>query len=319
MRPELRMLPLDGEALPVNGLANNSVIHLRRGESSKTELVTQGRLGAPLCILLERGGKSLVRIPDGYLGWVNTPEIVSLTAEGLEEYRMADKLVFKAQTGFSYSRADEDARPVSDLIAGNILVNEGREGGFYKVVYPDGRKAYVKAEEAMPASEFFHQEPTSTGLLETALRFHGIPYLWGGSSAKAIDCSGLSAVVFFLNGILLPRDADLQALCGREISTEWSAEGLEAGDLLFFGRKATADKPERATHVAIYIGGGEFIHSSGYRERVSINHMDSTQAHFIPGYPEIFVRATRIVGEEGGAFGPIVENEMYKTIVKNRE
>ena len=57
-------------------------------------------------------------------------------------------------------------------------------------------------------------------------------------------------------------------------------------------------KQENVTHVAMYIGEGEFIHSAGYRDRVSINSMDSTRENYIERYPEIFVRSVRILGEE---------------------
>jgi cell wall-associated NlpC family hydrolase len=155
--------------------------------------------------------------------------------------------------------------------------------------------------------------------VNTSLKFHGIPYLWGGTSSKNIDCSGLICNVYFMNGMLLPRDADMQALIGRELSTEFEYDMLEPGDLLFFGRKATEDREENVTHVALYIGGGEYIHSAGYRERVSINSMDSSQEHFIERYPEIFVRSVRILGEDFVGFNPINQNAFYKEIISQEQ
>jgi hypothetical protein len=111
----------------------------------------------------------------------------------------------------------------------------------------------------------------------------------------------------------------MQALIGRELTTEFVSDGLEAGDLLFFGRKASEGKPERVTHVAMYIGEGNYIHSAGYRERVSINSMDSTQENYIESYPHIFVRSVRIIGEEFEGFGPIPENDFYKEIISPQE
>ena len=153
----------------------------------------------------------------------------------------------------------------------------------------------------------------------SVLEFNGIPYLWGGSSSKAIDCSGLTSNVFFMNGTLLPRDADQQALCGKEISTEYDYENLMPGDLLFFGRKASQEQPESVSHVAIYLNDSEFIHAAGFRDRVSLNSMDSTRENFIPDYPEIFVRSVRILGEELNGFEPITENIFYKEIINTTE
>ncbi len=94
---------------------------------------------------------------------------------------------------------------------------------FYETEYPDGRLAWVKKAEVIPAAEVFHKKPFKEELVQTALAFHGIPYLWGGASSKNLDCSGFVSNVFFMNGIQMPRDADMQALCGREITTEFEA------------------------------------------------------------------------------------------------
>jgi cell wall-associated NlpC family hydrolase len=67
----------------------------------------------------------------------------------------------------------------------------------------------------------------------------------------------------------------------------------------------------------MYIGDGEFIHSAGYRERVSINSMDSTRDNFIESYPDIFVRAVRILGEEYDGFRPVSENAFYQEIIND--
>jgi len=277
--------------------------------------VTQALLGTPVRILKTEGGKSLVQVPDGYLGWINTKEVHPVDQEELAAYRGADKLIFIAQYGTAYSEPDENSLPVTDLVIGNILCKVDERPGYTRVKYPDGRLGWVKSTDLVPAEEIFYKETLKENLVQTALKYHGIPYLWGGTSSKTIDCSGLISNVYFMNGMQLPRDADMQALIGRELSTDYVWDGLEAGDLLFFGRKASEEGPERVIHVAMYMGDGEFIHSAGYRERVSINSMDSTKENYIESYPDIFVRSVRIIGEEYEGFGPIPENSFYKEII----
>lgn len=342
------LLPEEDPGRLVNALVNNSVAHLRRAPSSKTELVSQALLGAPLRILKEERGMYFIQLADGYLGWVNVNEVHFMEPGELSAYRDRDKVIYASQYGFAYTQADENSLPVADLVIGCLLPIVSEEGAFYETSYPDGRKAWVKKSEVFPAERIFLAESylneiagefagalageTSGGtagkttteiaaelageaVVETAMAYHGIPYLWGGASSKNLDCSGFVSNVFFMNGIQMPRDADQQAFCGRELSTEYSPEGLQKGDLLFFGKKATAGEPERVSHVAIYIGEGEFIHAAGYRDRVGINSMDSTRANYIDSYPEIFVRASRILGEKGKGFGPIVANPYYKEII----
>ena len=315
----LNLLPGNGEDQLVHALVNNSVIHLRREPSSTKELVTQALLGTPVRILKTEGGKSLVQVPDGYLGWINTAEVFLLDRDGLAAYREAEKLIFAAQYGMAYSEPDVQSMPVTDLVLGNLVTKVSEQKGFTQVGYPDGRLGWVPSKELVPAEEIFNKSTRAENLVQTALKFHGIPYLWGGTSSKTIDCSGLVCNIYFMNGMQLPRDADMQALIGRELSTEFSPDLLEPGDLLFFGRKATEDSEENVTHVAMYIGGGEYIHSAGYRERVSINSMDSSREDFIERYPEIFVRSVRILGEAYEGFGPIPQNLFYKEIIAHAE
>lgn len=338
------LLPEEDPGRIVNALVNNSVAHLRKAPSSKTELVSQALLGAPVRILKEEKGMYFIQLADGYLGWLNVNEVHFMEPGELSVFRDSEKVIYASQYGFAYSQPDENSLPVADLVIGSLLPIVSEQGSFYETSYPDGRMAWVKKSEVLAAERIFLAENylkdiagefagalagettgetaaeiaaelTGEAIVETAMAFHGIPYLWGGASAKNLDCSGFVSNVFFMNGIQMPRDADQQSLCGRELTTEYSPEGLLAGDLLFFGRKATDLEPERVSHVAIYMGEGEFIHAAGYRDRVGINSMDSTRANYIDSYPEIFVRASRILGEKGKGFGPIVANPYYKEII----
>ncbi len=78
-------------------------------------------------------------------------------------------------------------------------------------------------------------------------------YLWGGTVAPNYDCSGLMQAAFTSVGIWLPRDAYQQEAFGKPVKIE----EIQIGDLIFFGDRT------KATHVGIYIGNGEYIHSSG--------------------------------------------------------
>ncbi|HEY9624222.1 MAG TPA: C40 family peptidase [Crinalium sp.] len=78
-------------------------------------------------------------------------------------------------------------------------------------------------------------------------------YLWGGTVGPNYDCSGLTQTAFASVGIWLPRDSYQQEAFVQPVALD----ALQPGDLLFFG------KPERCSHVAIYIGDGHYIHSSG--------------------------------------------------------
>jgi hypothetical protein len=100
------------------------------------------------------------------------------------------------------------------------------------------------------------RENLQDGLVQTARRFIGTPYRWGGESARSgFDCSGLTMTVYRLNGLELPRNSRAQFRTGRPVSRD----ALQRGDLVFFatGRRG------RVSHVGLYSGHGKFIHAPG--------------------------------------------------------
>ena len=84
--------------------------------------------------------------------------------------------------------------------------------------------------------------------VETALAYHGIPYVWGGATPSGFDCSGLTMYVYAQHGVILPHHAADQYLMGTPVA----ANNLMPGDLVFFGRSSIY-------HVGMYIGGGYFV------------------------------------------------------------
>jgi gamma-D-glutamyl-L-lysine dipeptidyl-peptidase len=91
--------------------------------------------------------------------------------------------------------------------------------------------------------------------IELAKRFLGITYTWGGRSSFGYDCSGFTQMLVRSRGIIMPRDADLQAAWSGVVPVE--RKHLKPGDLLFFGKA-----PDHITHTGMYIGKGHFIHDT---------------------------------------------------------
>ena len=313
---KIKLLPLDGNKQLVTGLINNSVANLRSNPRHSAEIATQALLGTPVRVLKRENDWYLIQTPKKYLAWVDAPALVKINSAELSNYKKSKKVIFNKQYGFSYSEPNDKSLPVSDLVIGCILPVVSSINDFFKVQYPDKRMAWVKKDEVSDAEVVFNKHLDGKKLVSTAEKFMGIPYLWGGSSSKGIDCSGFSSIIYFMNGTVLQRDASQQTRYGKEITTNYDYEDLQKGDLLFFGRKASDSLTERVTHVAIYIGDSEFIHASG---KVRINSIDSARNNFIPEYVPRFVRAVRVLGEtDKDGFQQITENDFYKEIINNQ-
>jgi cell wall-associated NlpC family hydrolase len=96
---------------------------------------------------------------------------------------------------------------------------------------------------------------TAARVLQTADRYVGVPYVWGGNTPDGFDCSGFTKYVFAKQGIILPRTSREQARAGQGIELDFGA--FAPGDLLLF-----AEPGEAISHVAIYVGDGQIIHAS---------------------------------------------------------
>ncbi|MGM9774195.1 MAG: NlpC/P60 family protein [Candidatus Egerieousia sp.] len=187
-----------------------------------------------------------------------------------------------------------------------------------KVSTADGRTGYMLKSDIQDFNEWLKgAQPTADNVIESAKLWTGSPYTWGGTSYKGVDCSGLAKSAYFLNGYVLRRDASQQCLTGDPVDIDKFVAGeltlenlsnLKKGDLIFFGRKATPERKERITHVALYMGDGMIIHSS---DIVRINSL-------IPGTPNFYggakntVRASRIIGTADQGKGVVSVAKIFK-------
>jgi len=269
------------------GLANLSVCNNRAAPQNAAEMMTQMLLGTPVEVLKKQGGFYLVKTPDGYLSWTDGTAVSLMNKAGFESWKKAKRIIYLADYGHAFSKASDKSLRVSDLVRGNILEIKGEEGAFYHVLFPDKRLGYVSKKEAGLFDKWqARANPKAEAILATAKTLLGVPYLWGGTSVKGVDCSGFTKTSYFLNGIIIPRDASQQALVGENIdvldndstSIDKCLNNLQAGDLLFFAAaKLRGATNGRVTHTAIYMGNGEFIQSAGM---VRINSLNPSAPNF---------------------------------------
>lgn len=264
---EIRPLSADS----AYGVVHISVCNLREEGNFTSGMTTQALLGMPVKVR-QYAGWYEIQTPDDYTGWVHRMVITPMSKEKYDMWNRAEKVVVTSHCGFAYEKPNEHSQVVSDVVAGNRLKWEGSKGRFYKVSYPDGRRAYLPKSISRRESEWRNSlKQDAESIIQTACSMIGIPYLWAGTSSKGVDCSGLVRTVLFMHDIIIPRDASQQALVGKRIRIDQEFTNVQRGDLVFFGRQATNDRKESVSHVGIYLGNKKFIHALG---DVHINSFD---------------------------------------------
>lgn len=290
----IRVLPDDIIGEKKRGIVTISVANIRSKPQESAELASQALLGMEVLILDKERGWLLVQTPDHYIGWTDELGIVRMTEEEFRTYQQKEKYVYSEGYGFAYSEPTTKSLPVSDVTWGNVFEGAGiQKKGFRQIRYPDGRLAWVQSQFLTNHSGWKPAEKADAVALEKqAKQMMGIPYLWGGTSWKGVDCSGFTRMIYLSQGILLPRDASQQVVEGQLIATSTKElSKLEKGDLLFFGR-VTPEGQEKVTHVGMWLGDNQFIHSSGF---VRIASMDARSPLYDAFNYNRFLRAKRIL------------------------
>lgn len=265
----------DPAAAPHRATAHRSLAHVRAEPRHAAELVTQMILGEEALVLNAREPWLQVRLADGYSGWVHQGSVVCSAVDDPEAFARSlngpppgdpGAWIVVARGAVLREGPDPGSPQAADLVQGARLRIEDPGRGPLGAILPDGTTGWLDREAALPASRLAERfPPTGEALVEHAAGFLGLPYLWGGTSEKGFDCSGLVQRIYGLHGIRLPRDADPQSRTGRAVDPGGEWRGVRPGDLAFF-----AEPPgDRVTHVGIMAGAGRMIHASTSRNGVA--------------------------------------------------
>lgn len=241
-------------------LARVSVACVREKPGHAAELGTQLIMGTPVKLIGREGGWWKVEAPDGYVGYVIDNSLTPLSDASMERWKNSHRgVVVSGDQAYVYDNCGSSPMGrVTDVVNGSILTVGGSlNGDFVEVELPDGRKGVI-ASSAIADLEQWASEPCDMdSLVAFACRHMGVPYLWGGTSSKSMDCSGLTKIAYLSQGVILPRNASQQAVIGKPVA---SINQMQPGDLLCFGNRRSG----KVNHVGIYIGNGRFVHSSGF-------------------------------------------------------
>lgn len=305
----IRILPDEVIGTQKWGIVYNSVADVRKEPTFRSEMVTQVLMGMPLKILDKKGEWYAIQTPEGYIGWISGA-IQRVSRDELNEYLALPKIIVSNLFAQSYSEPDNKSQPISDIVIGNLLAVKGEENNFFKVIYPDKREAYIYKEDANRTNNWLESiQLTGESIVKTAKQLMGIPYVWGGTSVKGLDCSGFTKIVYWLHGIIINRDASQQVKSGIEVDRTGNFDSVEKGDLVFFGTRANEGAPESVVHVGIYIGNRQFIHASDY---IHISSFDENSEIYDAFNSKRYLRTMRYIGSEGSkGISPLSDHPFF--------
>ena len=268
-----------------------NIADVRREPDAGSELVTQALMNTQAQVGRVSGEWTSVTLPD-YSGWVRSDElefpIIRGFCEGEGTCGIAlpySIVVTDLQTPLYISEDGEDtlgelylstALPYIDLAHPQRL----------RVALPGNEEGWItRTATSLRSNTELYERQDLQVVTSYAKAFLGVPYLWGGTSQRGIDCSAFVQLCYRMGGDLLPRDADQQEAF---LPYTVKREEMQSGDLIFFGR-------EKITHVALALNRFEYIHAEGqHHNQVIIHSFDQRNPVYNQNLAEIVWSIKRV-------------------------
>jgi hypothetical protein len=229
-----------------NFICENVFVPLRSGPSHKTEMLSQVLFGEKYSVIEKAGSwMKIETLFDKYRGWIDMDHLQQSSVEGSSSSHVLNRSIL----------CYKNDKTKLVLEAGCEVFNPD----FEKKVFYIGKNQYCTGHEFSNS-----YVSTNESFADTAMRYINSPYIWGGRIPSGIDCSGLTQLVYKVQGIPIPRDSWQQAEAGKSIDF---IDQSDPGDLVFFDNERG-----KISHVGMILSRGLVIHASGRVRIDSIDH-----------------------------------------------
>ena len=244
-------LAAEGEIAVGAGCTTGSSLRMRAAASTDSSIVTTLDKGVAVAIL-----------DDSLDGWFQ------ISYNGSTGYVSGDYLTVDQDNIFTtYGRVNAsgvnvrsgpstDSSSLATISDGTIVTVNGLVDGWYDVTCEYGTEGYIRSDFL----DLTESATSSSGIVDTAMQYLGVRYVYGGASPSGFDCSGFTMYIYQQYGYSLPHTATGQWQSGLGTRV-YSIADLQPGDLVFFN-DPSRNAGKACSHAGIYIGNGQHIHAS---------------------------------------------------------
>ena len=237
------------------GCTSGSSLRMRAETSTSSEIITTLDKSVAVAILDDTTEGWYQVAYNGKTGYVSADYLLVDQDNVFETYGRVNGDGVNVRSG-----ASTEAEVLASVNTGTIVTVNGLVDGWYDVTCQYGTEGYIRSDFLDLTKDATSSTASGSGIVDTAMKHLGTRYVYGGASPSGFDCSGFTMYVYSQHGYSLPHTATGQWQSGLG-SRVYSIGELQPGDLVFFN-DPSRNAGKACSHAGIYIGSGQFIHSS---------------------------------------------------------
>ena len=237
------------------GCTSGSSLRMRAETSTSSEIITTLDKSVAVAILDDTTEGWYQVAYNGKTGYVSADYLLMDQDNVFETYGRVNGDGVNVRSG-----ASTEAEVLASVNTGTIVTVNGLVDGWYDVTCQYGTKGYIRSDFLDLTKDATSSTASGSAIVNTANQYLGTRYSYGGASPSGFDCSGFTMYVYSQHGYSLPHSATSQWQSGLG-SRVYSIGELQPGDLVFFN-DPSRNAGKACSHAGIYIGSGQFIHSS---------------------------------------------------------